>query len=73
MNVNNKESLKKSEPTKPRTTSISRTDSTRLSMRTPKSSHVSVLYFFKYLFYLIFFVFHILNLCSIEFVKYFLM
>lgn len=43
MNVNNKESLKKSEPTKPRTTSISRTDSTRLSMRAPKSSHVTVL------------------------------
>lgn len=41
MNVNNKESLKKSEPTKPRTISISRTDSTRLSMRTPKSSHLT--------------------------------
>lgn len=43
MNINNKESLKKSEPIKPRTTSISRTDSTRLSMRAPKSSHVTVL------------------------------
>lgn len=52
MNVNNKESLKKSDPTKPRTISISRTDSTRLSMRTPKSSHVSVLYFYKCLFYI---------------------
>ncbi|KOC59378.1 hypothetical protein WH47_12449 [Habropoda laboriosa] len=40
MNVYNKESLKKSEPTKPRAASISRTDSTRISMRAPKSSYV---------------------------------
>ena len=38
--VHNKESLKKSEPIKPRAASISRTDSTRLSTR---SSHVSIL------------------------------
>ncbi|XP_012174811.1 uncharacterized protein LOC100642278 isoform X1 [Bombus terrestris] len=38
VNVHNKESVKKSEPIKPRAASISRTDSTRLSMRAPKSS-----------------------------------
>lgn len=59
MNVNNKEFLKKSEPTKSRTTSISRNDSTRLSMRTPKSSHVSALYFYKCLFYILFFLYFV--------------
>lgn len=42
MNTHNKETLKKSEPTKPRASTISRTDSTRLSIRVPKSSHVGV-------------------------------
>ncbi|CAL7937000.1 unnamed protein product [Xylocopa violacea] len=37
--AHSKESLKKSEPIKPRAASISRTDSTRLSMRAPKLSH----------------------------------
>lgn len=40
-NTHSKEPLKKSEPIKPRAVSISRTDSTRISMRAPKSSHVS--------------------------------
>ncbi|XP_076237038.1 uncharacterized protein LOC143180891 isoform X2 [Calliopsis andreniformis] len=38
-NTHNKEPLKKAEPIKPRAVSISRTDSTRISMRVPKSSH----------------------------------
>lgn len=43
VNAHNKEPLKKTESIKPRAVSMSRTDSTRLSMRAPKSSHVSVL------------------------------
>ncbi|XP_029031860.2 uncharacterized protein LOC114870860 isoform X1 [Osmia bicornis bicornis] len=39
VNPHTKESLKKSEITKPRAVSISRTDSTRQSMRVPKSTH----------------------------------
>ncbi|XP_053999268.1 uncharacterized protein LOC128887439 isoform X1 [Hylaeus anthracinus] len=39
VNAHFKEPLKKSEPIKPRTVSISRTDSTRISIRAPKSSH----------------------------------
>nr|XP_012136700.1 PREDICTED: uncharacterized protein LOC100877313 isoform X1 [Megachile rotundata] len=39
VNTHNKESVKKSELPKPRAVSISRTDSTRLSMRVPKSTH----------------------------------
>lgn len=42
VNQHTKESLKKSEITKPRAVSISRTDSTRLSMRVPKSTHVNI-------------------------------
>ncbi|XP_076675555.1 uncharacterized protein LOC143372844 isoform X3 [Andrena cerasifolii] len=38
-NTHSKEPLKKSEPIKPRAVSISRADSTRISMRAPKSSH----------------------------------
>lgn len=52
VNAHNKESVKKSEPIKPRAASISRTDSTRLSMRAPKSSQVSVsdlsMFYFSY-------------------------
>lgn len=52
VNVHNKESVKKSEPVKPRAASISRTDSTRLSMRAPKSSQVNVsdlsMFYFSY-------------------------
>ncbi|XP_076176365.1 uncharacterized protein LOC143151274 isoform X1 [Ptiloglossa arizonensis] len=39
VNAHYKEPLKKSESAKPRAVSISRTDSTRLSIRAPKSSH----------------------------------
>lgn len=42
VNTHSKEPLKKSEPVKPRAVSLSRTDSTRLSIRVPKSAHVSV-------------------------------
>ncbi|XP_031840010.2 uncharacterized protein LOC116430259 isoform X2 [Nomia melanderi] len=39
VNTHSKEPVKKSEPAKPRAVSLSRTDSTRLSIRVPKSAH----------------------------------
>nr|XP_033341932.1 uncharacterized protein LOC117229513 isoform X1 [Megalopta genalis] len=38
-NTHSKEPIKRSEPIKPRAVSLSRTDSTRLSIRVPKSAH----------------------------------
>ncbi|XP_076640823.1 uncharacterized protein LOC143352345 isoform X2 [Halictus rubicundus] len=41
-NTHSREPLKKPEPVKPRAVSLSRTDSTRLSIRVPKSAHHTV-------------------------------